>query len=110
MRPRSAYCRRARGGGSTLNALLVRWIGESANSLMPAGQIGGPLLMIRQLIQRGMPTPDAAAAITVSTTLQTVAQIVFALMGTRAARRTRQRSSRAPARGPLRSPGGCVLT
>lgn len=68
-------------GGSMLKALLVRWIGESANSLMPAGQIGGPLLMIRQLIQRGVPSPDAAAAITASTTLQTLAQILFALMG-----------------------------
>lgn len=72
--------RRTRGG-SLRNAVLVRWIGESANSLMPAGQLGGPLLMIRQLIQRGMPTPAAAAAITVSTTLQALAQAVFALMG-----------------------------
>lgn len=68
-------------GVSMRNALLVRWIGESANSLMPAGQIGGPLLMIRQLAQRGVATADAAAAITASTTLQTVAQILFALLG-----------------------------
>lgn len=68
-------------GASMLNAVMVRWIGESTNSLMPAGQIGGPLLMIRQLTQRGMPAPDAAAAITVSTTLQVLAQFLFALMG-----------------------------
>jgi putative membrane protein len=68
-------------GGSLRNTVFVRWIGESANSLMPAGQLGGPLLMIRQLIQRGMPAPDAAAAITVSTTLQALAQAVFAFMG-----------------------------
>lgn len=67
--------------GALADALLVRWIGESANSLMPAGQIGGPLLMIRQLIQRGVSAPDAVAAITVSTTLQSFAQIVFTLMG-----------------------------
>lgn len=67
--------------GTLRAACLVRWIGESANSLMPAGQIGGPLLMIRQLIQRGMPLPAAAAAITVSTTLQVFAQAAFALMG-----------------------------
>ncbi len=30
--------------GSMRDALLARWIGESANSLMPAGQIGGPVL------------------------------------------------------------------
>jgi putative membrane protein len=68
-------------GGSLKDALLARWAGESANSLMPAGQIGGPVLMARHLAQRGMALPDAVAAITVSTTLQTFAQIAFALLG-----------------------------
>jgi putative membrane protein len=63
------------------DALLVRWIGESANSLMPAGQLGGPALMMRLLSQRGMPVENAVAAITVSTTLGTLAQIVFTLLG-----------------------------
>jgi putative membrane protein len=63
------------------DSLLARWVGESANSLMPAGQIGGPVLMARHLAQRGMRMDDAAAAITVSTTLQTFAQILFALIG-----------------------------
>ncbi len=63
------------------DAVLARWVGESANSLMPAGQIGGPVLMARHLAQREMPLPNAAAAITVSTTLQTFAQIAFALVG-----------------------------
>lgn len=95
-------------GGSMLNALLVRWIGESANSLMPAGQIGGPLLMIRQLIQRGVPTPDAAAAITASTTLQTLAQILFALM---ALALLGGRASLIPlaGSGTAAVAGGCVL-
>jgi putative membrane protein len=63
------------------DSLLARWVGESANSLMPAGQIGGPVLMTRHLVLRGMRMEDAAASITVSTTLQTFAQIVFALIG-----------------------------
>jgi putative membrane protein len=67
--------------GSMRQALLARWVGESANSLMPAGQIGGPLLMARHLTHQGLTVHDAAAAIIVSTTLQTVAQILFALMG-----------------------------
>jgi putative membrane protein len=67
--------------GSLSDALLARWVGESANSLMPAGQLGGPVLMTRHLAQRGMRMQDAAAAITVSTTLQTFAQIAFALLG-----------------------------
>jgi putative membrane protein len=64
-----------------LDAVLTRWIGESANSLMPAGQLGGPVFMARYLAQRGMPLAQAAAVITVSTTLQTFAQILFALLG-----------------------------
>jgi len=71
--------------GATPNAMrdsvLTRWAGESANSFLPAGQIGGPVLMARHLAHRGMAMQDAAAAITVSTTLQTVAQIIFALTG-----------------------------
>jgi len=67
--------------GSWSDALLARWVGESANSLMPGGQIGGPVLMARHLALRGMGLQNAAAVITVSTTLQTFAQIGFALMG-----------------------------
>ena len=63
------------------DSLLARWVGESANSLMPAGQLGGPVLMARHLARRGLPMEEAAAAITVSTTLQTFAQIAFALLG-----------------------------
>src|SRR4051794_16473953 len=68
-------------GGSLRDALLARWAGESANSLLPAGQIGGPLVMIRHLAQRGARLPRAAAVITVSTTMQAFAQILFALLG-----------------------------
>jgi putative membrane protein len=70
--------RRAR---AMADVVLVRWIGESANSLMPAGSIGGPLLMIRQLTQRGAAAAESVAAITASTTLQSLAQILFALLG-----------------------------
>jgi putative membrane protein len=67
--------------GSWLTALLARWVGETANSAMPAGQLGGPVFMVRHLIQRGVLARDAIAVITVSTTFQTVSQLVFALMG-----------------------------
>lgn len=66
---------------SFADALRARWAGESVNSLLPAGQIGGPVLMARHLAQRGTPMRDAAAAVTVSTTMQSVAQIAFALVG-----------------------------
>jgi len=66
---------------SMRDALLARWAGESVNSLLPAGQIGGPVLMVQHLAQRGVGLTDAAASITVSTTMQALAQIVFALFG-----------------------------
>ncbi|HEV7138253.1 MAG TPA: lysylphosphatidylglycerol synthase domain-containing protein [Steroidobacteraceae bacterium] len=62
-------------------ALLARWVGESANSLMPLGQVAGPVAMARHLSRRGMATQTAAAAITVSTTLQALAQFGFGLVG-----------------------------
>jgi putative membrane protein len=68
-------------GGSWRDALLARWVGESANSLMPLGQVAGPVVMTRHLSRRGMPTQSAAAAITVSTTLQALAQFAFGLLG-----------------------------
>jgi putative membrane protein len=67
--------------GSWLTSLLTRWVGETANSAMPAGQLGGPVLMVRHLIQRGVHARHAIAAITVSTTFQTLAQLLFALIG-----------------------------
>jgi len=67
--------------GSWSGAVLARWVGETANSVMPVGQIGGPLFMVRHLMQRGIRAKDAVAAITVSTTFQTLAQLVFALIG-----------------------------
>jgi putative membrane protein len=67
--------------GSLRDAILARWVGESANSFLPAGPIGGPVVMSRYFSQRGMSMRDAAAGVTVSTTLQALAQIIFALMG-----------------------------
>lgn len=66
---------------SLMDTVFARWAGESVNSLLPAGQLGGPVLMARHLAQRGMPMPQAAAVVTVSTTMQALAQIVFALLG-----------------------------
>ncbi len=60
---------------------IARWVGESVNSLLPAGQLGGPVAMARQLAQRGVAMNDAAAAIAVATTMQLASQIVFAVVG-----------------------------
>jgi len=66
---------------SLRDVLLARWVGESANSFLPAGPIGGPVVMVRYFAQRGMSMREAAAGVTVSTTVQTLAQIIFALIG-----------------------------
>ncbi|MGH8229429.1 MAG: lysylphosphatidylglycerol synthase domain-containing protein, partial [Steroidobacteraceae bacterium] len=63
------------------DVLVARWAGESANSLMPLGQVAGPVVMVRDLAPRRFTLRAAAAAVTVSTTLQGLAQIVFALLG-----------------------------
>jgi hypothetical protein len=70
-------CARRRVARRAARALGGR-VGQQPDA---GGQIGGPVLMARHLAQRGMPMQDAAAAITVSTTLQTFAQIGFALIG-----------------------------
>src|SRR2546423_13063135 len=49
-----------------VDALLARWVGESVSSLMPAGQIGGPLPMVPQISARGRPAPGAAGPNTLS--------------------------------------------
>ncbi len=61
--------------------LTARWIGESVNSLLPAGQLGGPVVMVRQLVQRGVPLNEAAAALAVNTTMMAFTQVAFAIGG-----------------------------
>lgn len=63
------------------DTVLARWAGESASSLLPFGQLAGPIVMTRQLWRRGVLAQNAIAAVTVSTTLQVLAQIAFALLG-----------------------------
>ena len=94
--------------GSARAALLARWAGESANSLMPAGQIGGPVLMVRDLAHHGIPMPQAAAAITVSTTFQTLAQILFALSGLALLGARASQSALQAIRAPLLTIGGVL--
>jgi len=63
------------------DTVLARWAGESASSLLPFGQLAGPVVMMRQLWRRGVLMQNAVAAVTVSTTLQVLAQIAFGLLG-----------------------------
>ncbi|MGI4855666.1 MAG: lysylphosphatidylglycerol synthase domain-containing protein [Janthinobacterium lividum] len=64
--------------GATLGA---RWAGESVNSLMPAGQMGGPVVMARMLAGHTGSMSVAGALVAVATTQQVLAQALFAILG-----------------------------
>lgn len=59
----------------------IRVIREAVNSLLPTAQLGGNLVGIRMLAQRGVPGMDAAAGTTIDVTIEAVTQLAFALIG-----------------------------
>jgi len=59
----------------------IRWIREAVNSMLPVAQLGGNLVGIRMLAQRGVPGPLAAAGTTLDLTIETVTQFLFTLAG-----------------------------
>jgi len=64
-----------------LRTLGARWAGEAVNSLMPAGQMGGPVVMARMLSDTNGAVSSGGAMVAVSTTQQVLAQSIFALTG-----------------------------
>jgi putative membrane protein len=61
--------------------LVLRWIGESINTILPVAQIGGEVVRAR-LLQRQLNTPaKGAASVMVDFCLSLVAQIAFTLLG-----------------------------
>ncbi|OAN49257.1 hypothetical protein A6A04_03845 [Paramagnetospirillum marisnigri] len=64
-----------------LPTLGIRWIGESVNTLLPVGQVGGDVVRAR-LMAASRPRPDGAGAeVAVDFLLGIVSQALFALMG-----------------------------
>ena len=59
----------------------IRWIREGVNSLLPVAQLGGNLVGIRLLAQRGVPGPLAGAGTTLDLTIEAITQFLFTLMG-----------------------------
>lgn len=66
------------GFGTTL---LARWLSESVNGLLPVAQMGGPLAAVRIFARAGAQSTEAAAAVTVATTLQMISQALFGTLG-----------------------------
>ena len=65
---------------------LGRWFGiriirESVNGLLPVAQLGGNVVGIRLLMQRGVGGTDATAGTTIDVTIEAASQLVFTLLG-----------------------------
>jgi putative membrane protein len=64
-----------------LAMLPLRWIGESINTTLPAGQVGGDVIRAR-LLQQRVPEPARGyASVAVDFCLSLFAQILFTLLG-----------------------------
>jgi putative membrane protein len=61
--------------------LLLRWIREAVNNLLPLAQIGGELVVVRLLQLRGVPLAAAIAGTTADLTLEIATQVLFTLLG-----------------------------
>jgi putative membrane protein len=61
--------------------LLVRWIRESVNSILPVAQLGGNIVGVRLLMHRGVSGAQAGAGTTIDITLEALTQAVFTLAG-----------------------------
>lgn len=61
--------------------LVMRWIGESINTLLPVGQVGGDVARARLMASAGVRAEAAGAQVAVDFLLGMVSQAVFALMG-----------------------------
>lgn len=61
--------------------LLMRWYGESVNSLLPVAQVGGDLLRARLAALAGVPGPAAAASVLVDLTLSVLTLVLFIAAG-----------------------------
>lgn len=59
----------------------IRWVREAVNSLLPVAQLGGNLVGIRMLVQRGVAGPVAAAGTTLDLTIEAVTQFLFTVAG-----------------------------
>ncbi len=61
--------------------VVLRWIREGVNSLLPVAQIGGEFVVARLLQRRGVPLAAAIAGTIADLTIEVVTQIAFTLLG-----------------------------
>ncbi len=61
--------------------VLIRFLREGANALLPITQIGGEVIGARALTLRGAPAPLSAASVIVDVLVQAMTQFLFAAVG-----------------------------
>ncbi len=61
--------------------VLLRWIRESINGLLPVGGVGGDFVVVRLSWLAGVPGAPAAAAMVVDLTLGVITQLLFVMVG-----------------------------
>ncbi len=66
---------------SAFACVLIRFLREGANTLLPMTQIGGEVIGARALTLRGAPASLAAASVIVDVLVQAATQFLFALLG-----------------------------
>ena len=57
------------------------WVREAVNGLLPVARIGGEVVSVRLLIQRGVRPASAVASLVVDMTISIVSQFVFTMIG-----------------------------
>jgi len=59
----------------------IRWIREAVNSLLPTAQLGGNIVGVRLLVQRGVPGSQAGAGTVLDLTIEAATQLLFTIAG-----------------------------
>ncbi len=68
-------------GPSLGRTLILRWIREGVNSLLPVAHIGGPLVATRLLTQTGVPVARAGSSTVLDLTVEAATLLPVALVG-----------------------------
>ena len=61
-------------------AVLLRFVREAVNTLLPLTQVGGDIIGARLLTFRGVPAPLAVASVIIDVLMQAATQFVFAVL------------------------------
>lgn len=69
------------GGPRLMRYFRIRWMREAVNGMLPVAQLGGNILGVRMLTQRGVAGPTATAGTTLDITIEVVTQLVFTMAG-----------------------------